>query len=298
MNIKKIVVTKGFYNETQYKVLLGIDSNEEVVDLIFLDHTRVGRKCVATVEKVLNDIDASILKLDIGEKGFIENKKLIPEEYLLRHSTEKKVCQNDVFSVWISQDKKGNKAYSCGFAETGNNAYGDFISYYISLNCVPNQYSILTDDKDTVLKYTEAKFYFDDEISLWNLYSVTSIVDKALKSRVYLKSGGNIVIEHTEALTVIDVNSGSNYGKAGYLKTNTEAARKIAKEIRLRNISGMIIIDFLKMNKAEEQSIIECLKKESSDDFSSVAIHSFTRMGLLEMTRSRMLMPINEIFKK
>jgi len=82
MSIKKCVITKGIYENEELRLLVSFDEKDNAVDLINIDNTRVGLTCEATVEKVLKDIDSCILKLSIGEKGFIENRKLNPEEYI------------------------------------------------------------------------------------------------------------------------------------------------------------------------------------------------------------------------
>ena len=115
MTIKKLVITKGTYLDRELRLLVSFDENDNVLDVFNIDLTKVGIKCKATVEKVLKDIDACILKLSTGDKGFIENKKLKPEAFLLRHSEKKLVCQGDEFYIQISQDRTNSKPYSCNF---------------------------------------------------------------------------------------------------------------------------------------------------------------------------------------
>lgn len=92
-------------------------------------------------------------------------------------------------------------------------------------------------------------YYHDPMLTLSSLYSVKSSLEKALREQIWLKSGASIVLQHTEALTVIDVNSGKNIIKKemreNLLRINLEAAKEIAYQLRLRNISGIIIIDFI-----------------------------------------------------
>ena len=104
-------------------------------------------------------------------------------------------------------------------------------------------------------KLERLRLYEDPSFPLDKLYSTQAALEKALRERVWLKTGGYLIIQPTEALTVIDVNSGKNAVRAGSrtgseegaLKVNVEAAREAARQIRLRNLSGIIIVDFINM---------------------------------------------------
>ncbi|MBR3132610.1 MAG: Rne/Rng family ribonuclease [Clostridia bacterium] len=130
---------------------------------------------------------------------------------------------------------------------------------------------------------------FKDQ-DLLDMYQLRkNILDKE-KRKVWLKSGGFITIDKTEALTAIDVNSGKFTGKDDVSETavtvNREAAIEIAKQIRLRDIGGIIIVDFIDMNSDKSrEEIIEVFSKESKKDRSRVQIEGFTKLDLLEMTR-------------
>ena len=122
-------------------------------------------------------------------------------------------------------------------------------------------------------------------------------MEEITKRVVHLESGGSIVIDTTEALTVIDVNS-SSYTKEEthrklILNINIEAAKEIARQIRLRNIGGVIIVDFITMDSEEDRKkVIEVLREETRKDRARVDVLGFTRLGLLEMTRKRTSKPI------
>lgn len=162
---------------------------------------------------------------------------------------------------------------------------------------------IVTDDIEIYTElnnyYKNKVRYYQDEFSLWKLYSLESKLRDALNSKVWLKSGGFMVIEHTEALTVIDVNSGK-FDKKGeaeefYRKVNKEAALEIAKHIKLRNISGIIIIDFINMNSEEnKKEILEVLSKLVSKDKVKTNVVGMTALGLVEMTRAKTSKPLYE----
>lgn len=117
-------------------------------------------------------------------------------------------------------------------------------------------------------------------------------IDKLLRSRVWLKSGAYLVIEHTEAMVVVDVNSGRFIGKGNHeensLKINLEAAREVARQLRLRDIGGLIIIDFIDMQDEEnKRKVFNELRRELRKDHAKVAVSPVSDFGLLEMTRQR-----------
>ncbi len=127
---------------------------------------------------------------------------------------------------------------------------------------------------------------------IFSFYDIEIEISKALERKVWLKSGGYIVIERTEALTAIDVNTGSYVGKRNLeetiLKTNLEAAREIAYQLRLRNIGGIIIIDFIDMEVEENRrKVFETLEAEIRRDRAKTNLLQISSLGLVEMTRKR-----------
>ena len=298
MSIKKIVITKGEYMDKELRLLVSFDEGDKAVDIINLDVTRVGEMCEASVEKVLKDIDACILKLDKNDKGFIEKKKLKPELFLERHSEKKPVCQADKFYVKITQDRNYTKPYSCAFVapEEYEKSHKGFLDFYVEAFC-DKEVEIVSDLPDLQDSPLDIRLYQEDALSLWQLYDFTKILDNAISTRVNIAKGGNIIIEKTEALTIIDINTGKNYGKTGFQETNLLAAKEIARQIRLRQLAGMFVIDFLKVSKEEQKEIINAFKDACKDDFSQITVHGFTNLGLLEVTRSRMFSPIEIALK-
>lgn len=137
------------------------------------------------------------------------------------------------------------------------------------------------------------RFYQDDRVSLAALYGLTEKIEELLKPKVWLPSGAYLCIEPTEAMVVVDVNTGKAIQKADdsevlFYEVNMEAAAEIARQLRLRNLSGMVLIDFINM-KAEEhtQAVLAHMKACVKNDFAQNIVYDFTKLGLLEMTRSK-----------
>ena len=134
--------------------------------------------------------------------------------------------------------------------------------------------------------------HYKGERPIFDLFNIDAEVAKALARRVDLKSGGYLIIDQTEALTTIDVNTGGFVGARNFddtiFKTNLEAALAIARQLRLRNLGGIIIIDFIDMGRDEHQSaVLAELRKQLSRDRTKVTVSGFTQLGLVEMTRKR-----------
>jgi ribonuclease E len=137
--------------------------------------------------------------------------------------------------------------------------------------------------------------YYDAEqngLSLFERHHIHEQVHKALDRKVWLPSGGSLIIEHTEALTVIDVNTGKNVGKSNLEETvfhnNVEAAEEIAKQLRLRDIGGIIVIDFIDMEIRDNRAkVVEVFRDALARDKTRSQVFDITELGLVEMTRKR-----------
>lgn len=142
--------------------------------------------------------------------------------------------------------------------------------------------------------------FYEGYEPIFDYYNIEGDISRALKKKVWLKSGGYIVIEHTEALTSIDVNTGRYVGKQNFeetiFKTNMEAIREIAYQIRLRNIGGIIILDLIDMESEENKTLIfEELKEVFKKDKSKTNILPMSEIGLIQMTRKRVRKSLNKI---
>lgn len=168
-------------------------------------------------------------------------------------------------------------------------------------NCYQSEYDeIITDEKDiydTLLSDNRfdsslVRYYEDDMLPLYKLYSIETRIRELLNKKVYLKSGAYLVIEQTEALTAIDVNTGKYEAKKNqeetYLKINLEAAESIAIAMRARNLSGIILVDFINMKKKEHmEQLIEYMRSLLKNDSIPSQVVDITGLGLMEITRKK-----------
>ncbi|MCI8798196.1 MAG: ribonuclease E/G [Lachnospiraceae bacterium] len=146
------------------------------------------------------------------------------------------------------------------------------------------------------------RLYQDTLLSLSSLYSLEKKLENAFSSHVWLKSGGFLVIEPTEALTVIDVNSGKyeagRNANETYRKINLEAGEEVARQLRLRNLSGIIIVDFINMRSGQyRQELLHYMRELTAKDRISTRIIDITPLGLMEITRKKINKPLREQFK-
>lgn len=135
------------------------------------------------------------------------------------------------------------------------------------------------------------------------IFNIRPLLEKALARKVFLKNGGYLYIDPTEAMTVIDVNSGKNIKTSGHeegaMSQNLEAAREIARLLRLRNISGMIMIDFISMRNPEhERELLTRFRQMTQNDPCRVQVVDITKLGIVEVTREKKLPPLEEQMKR
>ena len=159
---------------------------------------------------------------------------------------------------------------------------------------------IIVDDKkekvdiEKMLKenpeYKDIEIELKEEGNIFSIYDIEKQIEKSKNRKVWLKCGGFITIDKTEALTAIDVNTGKYTGNKNLnqtiFKVNKEATIEIAKQIRLRDTGGIIIIDYIDMeNIKDKEKIIEVLKEELKKDRTKTQVEGFTKLDLMEMTR-------------
>ena len=132
----------------------------------------------------------------------------------------------------------------------------------------------------------------NEKLPLFERYYITEQLKKALEPKVWLPSGGSLIIEHTEALTVVDVNTGKNVGKSSLEETvlanNLEAADELARQLRLRDIGGIIVVDFVDMElTANRAQVTKRFRDALARDKTRTQVLDISGLGLMEMTRKR-----------
>lgn len=144
------------------------------------------------------------------------------------------------------------------------------------------------------------RYYEEQSLTLSSLYGIKGSLEDALRERVWLKSGAYLIIQPTEALTVIDVNTGKNVAKKNvqenFLRVNKEAAIEIARQLRLRNISGIVVVDFMNLTsrKAEEE-LLSVFRAALKKDPVPTQLIDMTKLGLVEVTRKKVRKSLPEI---
>ena len=197
----------------------------------------------------------------------------------------------------LEEKVKKSKAPACVYTDM------ELSSTIIRDLLTPDVDKIIVDTKDlyrnilSYIKSTSPEFvnkleYYHSKNPLFEQYNVEKEFEKSLNKKVWLKSGGFIVIEHTEAMTTIDVNSGKFIGKndqeVNSLKINLQAAKEIARQLRLRDVGGLIAIDFIDMEMEEnKRRVVQELKRELQKDRAKVSVANISDYGILEMTRQR-----------
>lgn len=178
----------------------------------------------------------------------------------------------------------------------------DFASKYVKDNVNDSVLKIIVNNNDKyeelknilghIDKNYKGKLLLENNKDVFDLHSVQSQIDKCLNRKVWLKSGGYLIIDKTEALTVIDVNTGKFTGNSNLeetiYQTNLEAAIEISKLLRIRDIAGIIIVDFIDMQKNEyKKNLLEVLSKETDKDRRKTNVMGMTKLGLVEIARRR-----------
>ncbi|MEC7643537.1 ribonuclease G [Idiomarina sp.] len=146
--------------------------------------------------------------------------------------------------------------------------------------------------KDFIPELTQVLEYYRGDRPIFDLFDIENEIQRALDRRVDLKSGGSLIIDQTEAMTTIDINTGAFVGHRNLeetiFNTNIEATQAIARQLRLRNLGGIIIIDFIDMQDEEhKRRVLHSLEQALNKDRAKTSINGFTTLGLVEMTRKR-----------
>ncbi|MCR5619459.1 MAG: ribonuclease E/G [Lachnospiraceae bacterium] len=296
-------------------VCINVLGNKDIFDSESLNS---GDIVIAYVRDVKMDIGAAFIEYAKDKDGYLPLNKL-PKDFQIK--------QGDLIPVRLTSDsQKGKRAsftakidYSkypdsddlikkSGHLTKYSYLYKDdaFLKDRIDKVFKTHEYNEIVTDISSVYdnlktSFENVRLYDDTSFDLSKLYSLKTVIEEATDRKVWLKCGGYLCIDHTEAMTVIDVNSGKYSPSKGtdkesaYLSVNAEAAEEICRQLRLRNISGMILIDFINLSSDEDrQLLMDLLKKETLKDTVKVSVLDITALGLVEITRKKELPPLYE----
>ena len=287
--------------------------------------SRVGNVYVGRVTKVSKDLEALFVAFSKEETGFLPMSKL-PKEY-------EDLKEGDLLPVQMTAEAQRGKRPSLSARIRWTNwpegealrQRAAHLEYGSLLAKAPDPLSevilqlfaqypvreIVTDRPEWVEVLKEAqegvpvRLYADASFSMEKLYGLKTKLQEALSRKVWLSSGGFLMIDHTEAMTVIDVNSGKHIGARHqtsadfYLKSNLEAAAEIALQIRLRNLSGMILVDFINLESdSDREKLLEFMRESVSKDNVQTKVWDITALGIMEITRQKKDKPLRELCAK
>ena len=275
-----------------------------------------GKYCVLTRGRIKLGISNKIE--DIGErerlKRILENYKSKEYGFIIRTNAEgitedviekeleilceqyRRICETAVHKTCFSLISEAPAGYLCdirdGYDQYVQEIITDNVQVYKEVETFLGKYQ--SDDLKKLVLYE------DEQLSLKHLYGIESKLEKALQERVWLKSGAYLIIQPTEAMVVIDVNtgkaiSGKRPTEETFFKVNIEAAKEIAKQLRLRNYSGIILVDFIDMKKNEyKEELIRNLKEYIKEDPVKTVFVDMTKLNLVELTRKKTRKPLYE----
>lgn len=263
-----------------------------LVYLPSVDHVGIARR--------LEDSNERDRLLNIGNEIKPEGGGLIIRTVAEGHSREE--LRKDLeflIRLWRDVEKRSKHAAPGSMIYTDLNLYLRVMRDYVDDEVVKIHVdsreayqSMKRFAKNFMPEVAKRLYYYPGERPIFDVYGVEEEIDRALERKVALRSGGHIVIDQTEALVAVDVNSGSfvasrNMEETGF-KTNLEAVREIVHQLRLRNLGGIIVVDFIDMLEEENKArLMEVLEETLKRDKSKTNIAHFSSLGLVEMTRKR-----------
>ncbi len=267
-----------------------------------------GKSTVGVSSKIKDDkerirLKAIAKKMQHKEYGFIirTNAAFVPEEKITCEMDKLIEAYDNIRSYGVHKTRfsllyRTQPNYICDIRDGYTEHVDEFVTDDLELYNNIKEYLELYQPEDL----SKLRLYSDHLVNLMNLYGITDKLYDAVKPMVWLKSGGTVIIQPTEALTVIDVNTGKAVtGKKKvqetFLKVNREAAKEIAKQIRLRNLSGIIIIDFIDMDlEKDNELLMEELREYFKKDPIKTTLVDMTALGLVEITRKKVRKPLHE----
>lgn len=290
-------------------ILLGFHLVDDEIEMIYdFSDSEVGNVYCGIVKDVTKNLSSAFVEFGDGKKGFLK--------------IEQEVKPGDKILVQVKADPLKTKAYllttklelpeeylsevkrKFEFASPKACLHKTDYMTDICKKMSNNDTEIITDNNMVSQNLEGAKiqnllYNSNSGISIENTYRLGKIIKDVLSKKVWMDSGAYLVIEHTEALTSIDVNSGKNVAKKdrdeNIKAINFEAADYIMKHLKLRNISGIIIVDFINMREEYYEELTRHMTDLSKQDNVVCNIVGFTKLGLLEITRKKNRKSLNEI---
>ncbi len=256
-------------------------------------HKNKSRKNIESMLDAVEGLEGCIMRAATAE---VQNDVLFKEAQILKDQ-------------WEVLDKTVQKAKKPGLIKPGPNAIERLLSDHAAYKI--DSIEVVTMDHFNAAEKWCAQFAPDlmtkiqpveiegagADLALFDYHDVTTQIEDLLHPYVVLPNGGNIIIQQTAALTAIDVNPGSARGSN--LAVNLEAAEMILKQMKLRNLGGIIMIDFLKTkNSSEDQKLKKALKTAGAKDPCTVQVHGKTKLGLYELTRKRRTPPLMDVLNE
>lgn len=320
----KLIVTT--YQERKCAMILQ-NNRLTFVSVLSGRNSKIGAVFVGKIKNIVKNINACFVEIANGELCYLALQHTT-KPYLLNRSYDGRLLEGDELLVQITRDAQKTKQSSVSANIAGMEE--EQIQKALHRTCfscvkeapdelellLTGSYSdsfteIVTDDSsyyEELQKICSSlnlsvplRLYQDTKLSLSAVYGLQSKMDIALERRIWLKSGAYLIIEPTEALTVIDVNTGkfdaNKDADETFRKINLEAAEEIALQLRLRNLSGIVLVDFINLKAKEDKTaLLNYLKELVQDDPIKTTVVDMTALGLVEVTRKRVDKPLREQF--
>ena len=280
--------------------------NKELIDIEFEKENElpIGTRCVGKVSKIAKDINSAYILLPDKSKAFLKNiptdlkcEQNIPVE-ITRVSSKGKLP-----SVTLIDEDIEHRS-DLTIIEYGQKTYEKLLLRYKFDRILTDIDNIFKEIKEfinssNVIDLSEIILYNDLMVSLSTLYSVSARLKEATSKVIWLKSGANIVIEETSAFTVIDVNSAKKDTKKtnSFLEIDKEAAQEIFRQMNLRNLSGIILIDFINLEREEYKILLDELNDLVKTQKSFTKVVDITALGIAEITRKKEGVTLSDIVK-
>ena len=289
-----------------YNIVYLVFENKELIDIEFEKENElpVGTKCVGKVSKIEKDINSAFILLPDKSTAYLKN---IPADLkceqniaveITRASSKGKLPSVTLINEYIEHRT------DLSIIEKGPKTYEKLLLKYKFDRILTDIDNILKEIKEfinsnNVIDLSELILYNDLMVSLSTLYSVSARLKEATSNVIWLKSGANIVIEETSAFTVIDVNSAKKDNKKSnsFLEINKEAAAEIFRQMNLRNLSGIILIDFINLEREEYKILMDELNNLAKTQKSFTKVVDITALGIAEITRKKEGITLSDIVK-